>query len=87
LFFMIEHGIPGLLAFVAVFAAALWQAARMERLDRAVAFAFVGVACVGSLTHSGIWLANEGLAYGFGLVLVLTAPTRLCAKGAPGASA
>ena len=55
LFFMVEHGIPGLLAFAAVFAAALWQAARMERLDRAVAFAFVGVACVGSLTHSGIW--------------------------------
>ena len=54
LFFMVEHGIPGLLAFAAVFAAALWQAARMERLDRAVAFAFVGVACGGSLTHSGI---------------------------------
>jgi len=32
------------------------------------------VAGVGSLTHSGIWLANEGLAYCFGLVLVLTAP-------------
>ncbi|AYM98078.1 O-antigen ligase family protein [Acidovorax sp. 1608163] len=84
LFFMIEHGIPGLLAFAAVFAAALWQAARMERLDRAVAFAFVGVACVGSLTHSGIWLANEGLAYSFGLVLVLTAPLRPCAKAQAG---
>lgn len=84
LFFMVEHGIPGLLAFAAVFAAALWQAARMERLDRAVAFAFVGVACVGSLTHSGIWLANEGLAYSFGLVLVLTAPLRPCAKAQAG---
>ena len=87
LFFMVEHGIPGLLAFAAVFAAALWQAARMERLDRAVAFAFVGVACVGSLTHSGIWLANEGLAYSFGLVLVLTAPLRPCAKAQDGVSA
>lgn len=87
LFFMVEHGIPGLLAFAAVFAAALWQAARMERLDRAVAFAFVGVACVGSLTHSGIWLANEGLAYSFGLVLVLTAPLRPCAKAQAGVSA
>lgn len=87
LFFMIEHGVPGLLAFVAVFAAALWQAARMERLDRAVAFAFVGVACVGGLTHSGIWLANEGLAYGFGLVLVLTAPRRPCAKEQAGVPA
>ena len=86
LFFMVEHGIPGLLAFAAVFAAALWQAARMERLDRAVAFAFVGVACVGSLTHSGIWLANEGLAYSFGLVLVLTAPLRPCAKAQAGVS-
>ena len=74
LFFMIEHGLPGLVAFVGVFVAALWQARRMERLDRAVAIAFVGVAGVGSLTHSGIWLANEGLAYCFGLVLVLTAP-------------
>ena len=87
LFFMVEHGIPGLLAFAAVFAAALWQAARMERLDRAVAFAFVGVACVGSLTHSGIWLANEGLAYSFGLVLVLTAPLRPCAKAQAGVPA
>ena len=86
LFFMVENGIPGLLAFAAVFAAALWQAARMERLDRAVAFAFVGVACVGSLTHSGIWLANEGLAYSFGLVLVLTAPLRPCAKAQAGVS-
>ena len=86
LFFMVEHGIPGLLAFAAVFAAALWQAARMERLDRTVAFAFVGVACVGSLTHSGIWLANEGLAYSFGLVLVLTAPLRPCAKAQAGVS-
>ena len=86
LFFMVEHGIPGLLAFAAVFAAALWQAARMERLDRAVAFAFVWVACVGSLTHSGIWLANEGLAYSFGLVLVLTAPLRPCAKAQAGVS-
>ena len=86
LFFMVEHGIPGLLAFAAVFAAALWQAARMERLDRAVAFAFVGVACVGSLTHSGIWLANEGLAYSFGLVLVLTVPLRPCAKAQAGVS-
>jgi hydrogenase/urease accessory protein HupE len=84
---MIEHGIPGLLAFAAVFAAALWQAARMERLDRAVAVAFVGVACVGSLTHSGIWLANEGLAYSFGLVLVLTAPLRSCAKAQAGVPA
>lgn len=74
LFFMIEHGLPGLVAFAGVFVAALWQARRMERLDRAVAIAFVGVAGVGSLTHSGIWLANEGLAYCFGLVLVLTAP-------------
>ena len=87
LFFMVEHGIPGLLAFAAVFAAALWQAARMERLDRAVAFAFVGVACVGSLTHSGIWLANEGLAYSFGLVLVLTVPLRPCAKAQAGVPA
>ena len=87
LFFMVEHGIPGLLAFAAVFAAALWQAARMERLDRAVAFAFVGVACVGSLTHSGIWLANEGLAYSFGLVLVLTAPLRPCSKAQAGVPA
>ena len=87
LFFMVEHGIPGLLAFAAVFAAALWQAARMERLDRAVAVAFVGVACVGSLTHSGIWLANEGLAYSFGLVLVLTAPLRPCAKAQAGVPA
>ncbi|WP_312779930.1 O-antigen ligase family protein [Acidovorax temperans] len=74
LFFIIEHGLPGLVAFAGVFVAALWQARRMERLDRAVAIAFVGVAGVGSLTHSGIWLANEGLAYCFGLVLVLTAP-------------
>jgi len=73
LFFMIEHGVVGLAAFTAVFAGALWQAMRMARLDRAVALAFVGVAAVGNLTHSGIWLANEGLAYGFGLVLVLTA--------------
>ena len=87
LFFMIEHGIPGLLAFAAVFVAALWQAARMERLDRAVAVAFVGVACVGSLTHSGIWLANEGLAYSFGLVLVLTAPLRPCANAQAGVPA
>ena len=74
LFFMIEHGLPGLVAFAGVFVSALWQARGMERLDRAVAIAFVGVAGVGSLTHSGIWLANEGLAYCFGLVLVLTAP-------------
>ncbi len=74
LFFMIEHGIAGLAAFTAVFAAGLWQTLRMERLDRAVALAFVGVAFVGNLTHSGIWLANEGLAYSFGLVLVLSAP-------------
>lgn len=76
LFFMIEHGLLGLAAFSAVFVAALWQARGMERLDRAAAIAFIGVAFVGSLTHSGIWLANEGLAYCFGLVLVLTAPRR-----------
>lgn len=73
LFFMIEHGVIGLVAFALVFGAALWQAMRMERFDRAVAVAFIGVAFVGNLTHSGIWLANEGLAYGFGLVLVLSA--------------
>jgi O-antigen ligase len=84
LFFMIEHGLPGLVAFASVFVAALWQARQMQRLDRAVALAFTGVAFVGSLTHSGIWLANEGLAYCFGLVLVLTAPT---ASSAPGLGA
>lgn len=74
LFFMVEYGLVGLVCFLAVLVAAARQAWHMERGDRAVALAFLGVVCVGNMTHSGFWLSNEGLAYGFGLVLVLSAP-------------
>ena len=76
LFFMVEYGLIGLVCFMALLGAAAWQAWHLAPRDRAVAMAFLGVVCVGNMTHSGFWLSNEGLAYGFGLVLVLSAARR-----------
>ncbi len=74
LFFMVEYGLLGLVAFGALFVGALRQARRLDPWSRAVVCGFTGVVFVGSMTHSAFYLSTEGLIYGFGWMLVLSAP-------------
>lgn len=73
LFFAVDHGAIGLLLFVAIFAAAWLQSRRYAPEAKAVAWAFLGIFAVGSMTHGSLWLSNESFFYAFGLVLVMAA--------------
>ena len=71
LFFAVDHGAIGLGLFLAVFIGALRQSARYAPADRAVAWSFLGVFVVGSMTHGSLWLSNESFFYAFGLALAM----------------
>lgn len=77
LFFAVDHGLAGVLAFFGYLVSAIWIASRRTEPERAFFLAFVVILLVDSLGHGPLWLFMESY-FSFGVMALLASgPTGL----------
>lgn len=74
LFFGVEYGLVGLLAFLFYLARPIRHAVQQDRPQKAMILSFMAIFVMGSMTHGSLWLSTENHFFTFMLALLMAGP-------------